>query len=152
MAKATAVMLIRRPVAEVFEAFVDPAITTKFWFTKSTGRVEAGKELIWSWEMYGASAPVSVQAVEPGKRIAVEWGPEGGRTTVEWTFRDLGTLGTYVAVTNLGFQGTQDQVVAAVNDSAGGFNLLLAGAKAWLEHGIQLNLVGDHVPEAVRAG
>ncbi len=30
-------MLIRRPVADVFEAFVNPDITTKFWFTKSQG-------------------------------------------------------------------------------------------------------------------
>jgi uncharacterized protein YndB with AHSA1/START domain len=29
-------MLIRRPGAEVFEAFVNPAITSKFWFTNST--------------------------------------------------------------------------------------------------------------------
>ena len=35
---AKAEMLIRKPVAEVFEAFVDPAITTQFWFTKSSGR------------------------------------------------------------------------------------------------------------------
>ena len=35
---AKAAMLIRKPTAEVFEAFVDPAITSKFWFTKSTGR------------------------------------------------------------------------------------------------------------------
>jgi uncharacterized protein YndB with AHSA1/START domain len=34
---AKAEMLIRRPVAEVFEAFVDPAVTTRFWFTKSEG-------------------------------------------------------------------------------------------------------------------
>ena len=32
---AKAEMLIRRPVAEVFEAFVDPAITSKFWFSKA---------------------------------------------------------------------------------------------------------------------
>jgi len=33
-------MLIRRPVAEVFEAFIDPDITTQFWFTRSSGRLE----------------------------------------------------------------------------------------------------------------
>ena len=27
-------MLIRKPVHEVFEAFINPDITTKFWFTK----------------------------------------------------------------------------------------------------------------------
>ncbi len=31
-------MLIRRPVAVVFEAFIDPTITSKFWFTKGSGR------------------------------------------------------------------------------------------------------------------
>ena len=40
---AKAEMLIRKPVAEVFEAFVDPEITRRFWFTKSTGRLETGK-------------------------------------------------------------------------------------------------------------
>jgi uncharacterized protein YndB with AHSA1/START domain len=37
---AKAAMLIRKPVAEVFEAFIDPAITSRFWFTKSSGRLE----------------------------------------------------------------------------------------------------------------
>lgn len=55
---AKAQMLIRKPVAEVFEAFVDPAITTKFWFTKSSGKLEPGKEVRWDWEMYGFSAEV----------------------------------------------------------------------------------------------
>jgi len=38
-------MLIRKLVAEVFEAFVDPAITTRFWFTKGSGRLEKGKQI-----------------------------------------------------------------------------------------------------------
>jgi hypothetical protein len=40
---AKAEMLIRRPVAEVVEAFVDPAVTSRFWFTRSTGRLEVGR-------------------------------------------------------------------------------------------------------------
>jgi uncharacterized protein YndB with AHSA1/START domain len=30
---AEAQMLIRKPVAKVFEAMVDPAITSRFWFS-----------------------------------------------------------------------------------------------------------------------
>jgi hypothetical protein len=52
---AKAEMLIRRPVAEVFEAFVDPAVTSRFWFTRSTGRLEVGRRVRWDWEMYGRS-------------------------------------------------------------------------------------------------
>jgi uncharacterized damage-inducible protein DinB len=40
---AKAEMLIRKPVAEVFEAFVNPAVTTKFWFTKSIGDLSMTK-------------------------------------------------------------------------------------------------------------
>ncbi len=43
---AKAEMLIRRPIAEVFEAFVDPAITARFWFSRGDARLEAGKRLL----------------------------------------------------------------------------------------------------------
>ncbi len=36
-------MLIRKPVADVFEAIVNPEITTKFWFTSSSGRLAVGR-------------------------------------------------------------------------------------------------------------
>jgi hypothetical protein len=40
-------MLIRRPVAQVFEAFVDPAVTSKFWFSGGSGKLEIGKTVRW---------------------------------------------------------------------------------------------------------
>jgi hypothetical protein len=42
--------------------------------------------------------------------------------------------------------------VAAAIDSTGGFSLLLAALKAFLEHGIELNLVEDHAPAALVEG
>src|SRR5678815_1004503 len=58
-------MLIRKPVTDVFEAFIDPEITTKFWFTKSSGRLETGKQIRWEWEMYNSGTDVNVKAIEP---------------------------------------------------------------------------------------
>ena len=43
-------------------------------------------------------------------------------------------------------KGDTEKLIAQVRDSTEGFALVLAGAKAWLEHGIQLNLVGDRFP------
>jgi hypothetical protein len=43
-------MLIRKPVADVFEAIVTPEITTNFWFTKASGRLEIGKSVQWERE------------------------------------------------------------------------------------------------------
>ena len=37
---AETAMLIRKPIADVFEAFIDPDVTTNFWFTKSSGRLK----------------------------------------------------------------------------------------------------------------
>jgi len=69
---AKAEMLIRRPPTEVFEAFVNPEITRRFWFTKSTGRLEAGKHIVWTWEMYDHSIDVHVKELEPAEMILVE--------------------------------------------------------------------------------
>jgi len=142
-------MLIRRPVAEVFEAFVNPDITTKFWFTKGSGRLEAGKQVQWDWEMYGISIPVTVKAIETNKRILIEWPGAGGPTTVEWLFTSLEDGTTFVRVTNSGFTGNGDDLVKQATDSTQGFTLVLAGLKALLEHDIKLNLVPDRYPKGV---
>lgn len=145
-------MLIRRPVEEVFEAFVDPSITSRFWFTKGTGRLEPGAEVHWHWEMYGVSTPVTVKAVEPHERILIEWPDVNGPTTVEWRFMPQEDGSTFVTITNAGFQGTGDEVVSQAMDSTEGFTLVLAGLKALLEHDIVLNLVADRYPQGIEAG
>jgi len=139
-------MLIRRPVAEVFEAFIDPAITTKFWFTKSSGRLAPGKQVRWEWEMYNASTNVDIKAVEPNKRILIEWGEPDRRTIVEWIFTSRPDKTTFVTITSSGFQGNQEETAQRAIDATEGFTFLLAGLKAYLEHNINLNLVADRFP------
>lgn len=140
-------MLVRRPIDDVFNAFVDPAVTTRFWFTGSSGRLEPGAKVTWEWEMYGVSAEVHVRAIERPSRILIEW--DDPPTTVEWQFTSLGAEATLVQITNTGFQGAEEEVVGMALDSMGGFSLVLAALKAWLEHGIALNLVADRNPEAL---
>jgi len=135
-------MLIRKPVDEVFEAFVNPEITSKFWFTRGDGRLDEGKPVTWYWDMYGVSAEVTVKEIEPNKRIVIEW-----PNPVEWTFTPRGDDATFVSITESGFDGTDDEKVAKAIDSMGGFTITLAGCKAYLEHGIELNLVADHSPD-----
>jgi uncharacterized protein YndB with AHSA1/START domain len=140
---AKAEMLIRKPVEEVFQAFIDPAVTTKFWFTKSSGKLEAGRRVRWDWEMYGASADVDVKEVEENKRILIDFG-----STVEWIFDPRTENETFVTIINSGFAGNADERVGQAIDSMGGFMIVLCGLKAYLEHGISLNLVADKAPDA----
>jgi uncharacterized protein YndB with AHSA1/START domain len=147
---AKAEMLIRKPVAEVFEAFVDPEITSRFWFTKSSGRLEAGKQITWTWEMYNISVQVDVKEVEVNKRILIEWGNYGSMTTVEWIFTPYENDTTYVTIINSGFEGDGDKVVSDALDSKGGFTWVLAGLKALLEHNIELNAIADAFPKGLK--
>jgi uncharacterized protein YndB with AHSA1/START domain len=142
-------MLIRKPASDVFEAFVNPDITTKFWFTKSSGRLEAGKRVQWDWEMYNISITVDVKTVEPNKRIVIEWPGYAGVTTVQWMFAPQQDGTTFVRITESGFTGDGDEVVTQVTNSTQGFSLVLAGLKALLEHDVRLNLVADRFPKGI---
>jgi uncharacterized protein YndB with AHSA1/START domain len=138
-------MGIRRPPSEVFRAFVDPAVTTKFWFTKSSGELVTGANVQWHWEMYDVSTDVSVKEIEENSRILIEWGDGEESTTVEFRFVPWDD-DTYVQVTETGFTGDGDEIVAWIADSTGGFTNVLCALKALLEHGVELNVVLDHTP------
>lgn len=138
-------MLIRKPVAEVFEAFVNPEITTKFWFTKSNGRLEKGKHVRWDWEMYGVSAELDVKEIEQNKRILIQFDDD---TNVEWLFTPRESEGTFIEIKNYGFKGNSSEIVNQVIDSKGGYTIVLCGLKAFLEHNVVLNLVADKFPDA----
>jgi uncharacterized protein YndB with AHSA1/START domain len=146
---AKAQMLIRRPAPQVFEAFVDPAITSRFWFSRGSGRLAVGQKVRWVWDTYGVSTTVDVRAIERNRRILIEWNGPDNPSSVEWTFEPMFDTSTFVVVKNWGFRGEAGKIVAEAIDSTSGFSFVLAGLKAFLEHGIALNLVRDHAPGAL---
>jgi uncharacterized protein YndB with AHSA1/START domain len=140
-------MLIRKPVADVFNAFVDPAVTTKFWFSRSTGRLAAGETVTWYWDVYGASGDVLVKSLELNKRISFEW-----PTPVEMSFTPKGDGSTFVSVIASGFTGTDDEKMSQALDSTEGFNLVLSACKVFLEHGINPQIIPDKNPDGWVSG
>ena len=140
-------MLIRKPVEQVFQSFIDPAITVHFWFTKSSGKLEIGKTVIWEWEMYAVKSTVKVQDIITNEKITVRWGPP--ETLVEFNFKSLSTDRTYVTIYEKDFQQSGDELLQVLMDSTGGFTTVLDGCKAYLEHEIDLNLIADKFPKQV---
>jgi uncharacterized protein YndB with AHSA1/START domain len=137
--------LIRRPPAEVFAAFADPAITTRFWFTRSSGPLAPGATVRWEWEMYGVADTVLVKEfAEPERFVLAMGGGEGLAVEFRFTPREEGTV---VTVTEAGFSGTADEVIDYVAGSTGGYTTALCAAKALLEHGIELGAVRDKFPD-----
>jgi uncharacterized protein YndB with AHSA1/START domain len=137
-------MLIRKPASEVFNAFIDPAVTTNFWFTKSSGKLEKGKTITWEWEMYNVSTSVLVKEIVPNKKIAIEW--DSPSTNVDFVFDSLSEDQTYVVITQSGFNKEGNELMEALKDNTGGFTTVLDGLKAYLEHGIRLKLIDDKFP------
>lgn len=136
-------MLIRKPINEVFEAFINPEITTNFWFTKSSGKLEKDKTVTWEWEMYGAKSEVKVHQIIRNELIKIEWGSPA--TQVDYGFKEM-EKGTLVIIKSYGYSQTGDELLAVINDNTGGFTTVLDGCKAFLEHGINLRLIEDKFP------
>lgn len=136
-------MLIRKPIQEVFEAFINPEITTNFWFTQSTGKLEEGKTITWEWEMYGAKSEVKVLQIIPNQLIKTEWGLYSNN--VDYEFKEM-EKGTLVIIKSYGYSETGDALISVINDNTGGFTTVLDGCKAYFEHGINLRLIEDKFP------
>ncbi len=144
---AEAQMLIRKPVEEVFEAFINPAITKNFWFTKASGKLEVGKKITWEWEMYNISTTVIAREILQDQKIVFEW--DNATKTVELIFTELDDNSTFVTVTESGYNKTGDELIAVIKESTGGFTTVLDGLKAFLEYRINLNLIEDKFPKEV---
>jgi uncharacterized protein YndB with AHSA1/START domain len=140
-------LLIRKPVTEVFEAFIDPELTKHFWFTKGSNRLEVGKTITWEWEMYNVSTKVFVKEILPNKKISIDW--DEPATSVDFNFKELSDGSTYVTIKHYGFDKAGDELLQIMTDSTSGFTTVLDGLKAFLEHNIDLNLIADKFPKEV---
>jgi len=142
-------MLIRKPVSEVFQAFINPEFTKHFWFTKGSGKLEIGKTVTWEWEMYNVSTKVVAKEILIEKRISIEWYTAEIPTTVDFDFKTLSDGSTFVSIKHYGFDKTGDELLEVIKDSTGGFTIVLAGLKAFMEYNIDLNLIQDKFPKEI---
>lgn len=147
---------IDRPVAEVFEAVVDPARLSGYFTTGGAkGRLETGATVSWEFADYPGAFDVDVIEVVPDERIVLQWpayeadppnvdgaedhedGAEADyKTTVTMTFREANG-GTLVEIAEEGWRDTD----AARRGSYGncqGWSQMLCCLKAYVEHGINL--------------
>lgn len=137
-------MLIRKPASEVFDAFIDPGKTRHFWFTKGSGKLEKGATIIWEWEMYNVSTEVHVVDIIPDELIAITWGSPA--TAVDFIFTKRADGHTYIVIRNYGFEKQGEALIREIIDLTGGFTTVLDGLKAYMEYGINLNLIADKFP------
>jgi uncharacterized protein YndB with AHSA1/START domain len=135
-------MLVRRPAREVYEAFADPDQIRRFWLARSSGPLETGAQVHWTFKVAGAETDVTVVRATPNERLDLRW-DEDQPLTISFDDRGASTL---VTVRLSEFTG--DSPAADAVDSMSGFTLVLASLKMWLERGIEGDLMYDKFPDA----
>lgn len=137
---------IRRSPTEVFNAFADAGAMSKFWFTRRDDGLKESETATWFLgSMADAfSFEVLVKELTHPNKLVVEWERDGNSTLVTWLFEETEDGNTILTIEESGFVGSRDEIIAQALDSTGGFNQVIIAAKAFIEHGVELNVVADH--------
>ncbi|GAA0540775.1 SRPBCC domain-containing protein [Chitinophaga japonensis] len=144
---ASSGMLIYKPVEEVFEALVNPDITSMFWFSKSSGRLDTGRPVEWTWEAYHVSTTVTPVEIIPNQSITFRWVAGDLETTVYITFTSKSADVTFVSVDEKGWKADDPNLVQHIAGQTEGWVLVLVSMKAYLEHGWRIKAVEARFPE-----
>ncbi|GEP51898.1 hypothetical protein FNO01nite_25700 [Flavobacterium noncentrifugens] len=120
-------LLVRKPASAVFEALTNPEITTQTW----------------EWEMYNVSTTIKILEIILNEKIRFEWGEP--RRIATFSLKDLGENQTYVLVKETGYTESGDALLSIPQLNRRIYDRL-DGMKAYLEHGLKLNLIADKFP------
>lgn len=128
---------ILKPSAEVFEAIVDPVKMSNYFISKSSGRMEEGKKLIWKFPEFKMEFPVRVEKIEKNKFVSFYWDIDKIELLVEMTLAPAKGNATVVTVTEKSRNNDEDGIKWLMGNTEGWANFL-ACLKAYLEYGINL--------------
>lgn len=133
---------IAKPVAEVFEAVVDPAKLSGYFTTGGAkGRLETGATVSWDFADFPGAFPVHVVEVVPQKKIVLRWAAndpgESYETTVTMDFEALEDGRTLVSISEAGWRESEAGLKASYGNCQG-WSQMQCAMKAYLEHGLNL--------------
>jgi uncharacterized protein YndB with AHSA1/START domain len=134
---------ILKPVAEVFEAVVDPGKLSGYFTRTASGRLAEGMTVAWSFPEFPGEFPVKVRKLVPNELIVLEWEAEEGGydTRIEMAFKPLDGTATMVQIRESGWPDTPRGVKSSYGN-CGGWMHMACCLKAYLEHGINLRAGG----------
>lgn len=137
---------IARPVADVFEAIVDPAKMAQYFISRGSGRIAAGAIVEWEWEDVGAKLSIEIGQFEPNAKIGFSWSASGLPTKVTLVVAADGPNATKLTALEAPFALTDEGVARALEQTRG-WTDFCCSLKAYLVHGINLRrgTRADHV-------
>jgi len=139
--KAKVQLGIRKSSSEIFDAIVNPEKMTKYFISGSTGKMESGKTLTWTWTDYEGEHEIKVGKIERDKVISFEWNGSGLNCVVVITLEPKGNNQTLVKITESDWPADYKGANQCMGQVEGWTHFLLC-MKAYLEHGIDLRIGG----------
>jgi uncharacterized protein YndB with AHSA1/START domain len=133
---------IRKPLAEVYDAVVNPTKLTGYFVQSSTGPLAEGTTVKWSFAEAPEPFDVIVREVMEKERIVLEW--PGGRsynTIVEIAFKPLDDANTMLQISEGGWRLEPDDIQLPCGN-AGGWMHMMCSLKGYVEYGINLRAGG----------
>jgi uncharacterized protein YndB with AHSA1/START domain len=132
-----AALQILKPLHDVFEAIADPAKMSVYFISKSTGRMEEGKQIMWKFPEFDIEFPVKIGKVEKDKYLSYTWEVDGKELLVEITLTSRNESATLVTITE-GSRENNEEGIRWLKGNTEGWANFLACLKAYLEYGINL--------------
>jgi len=132
----TAIQILK-PAGEVYEAIVNPDHMRHYFIASSTGRMESGKVITWSFPEFDFEFPVQVEQTEAGSYVSFFWESDGEQLFVEIILEGIEGNSTLVTVTEKS-RDADDAGIAWLQGNTAGWANFLACLKAYLEYGINL--------------
>ncbi len=132
-----AALQVSRPVNKVFEAIVDPAEMTKYFISRSSGRMIEDKQIIWGFPEFEEEFPISVDKIVKDSYISYHWEVDGETLLVEITLNPVNGDSTVVTITEKSRDNDEAGILWLMRNTEGWANFL-ACLKAYLEYGINL--------------
>lgn len=134
---AKASIQIQKPIHEVFEAIVDPNKMSHYFIKGSTGRLETGRTVQWTFPEFPDSFPVTGKTIEADSYISFDWSGGTAGQLVEIHLSTYGDSATVVKITEHEMNNDKDGILIMMRQTEGWANFL-ACLKAYLEYGINL--------------
>ena len=128
---------ILKPVNEVFEAIVDPDIMSNYFISKSSGKMEEGKQIKWQFPEFDMEFPIRIDKIESNKYISYYWDMDGIELLIEMTLTSKENNSTVVTITEKSRNNDEAGIKWLMGNTEGWANFL-ACLKAYLEYGINL--------------
>ena len=132
----TAIQILK-PVNEVFEAIVDPNKMSNYFISKSSGRLETGKQIMWQFPEFDMEFPIRVGKIIRDEYISYYWDVEGIELLVEMTLTARAVSSTLVTITEKS-RANDEAGIKWLKGNTEGWANFLACLKAYLEYGINL--------------